>query len=69
MLQKFENINNAIDIEGEFETYQQILMFLGWPDYQLGIDKDEKDEHMHYFLGDDGVIMSGNKKSKKKKNL
>lgn len=69
LLQKFENINNAIDIEGEFETYQQILMFLGWPDYQLGIDKDEKDEHMHYFLGDDGVIMSGNKKSKKKKNL
>jgi hypothetical protein len=38
LLQKYENLANAIDVEGEFETYQQILMALGWPDYQLGID-------------------------------
>ena len=41
LIQKYENIVNAIDIEGDFETYEQILMGLGWPDYQIGVDVQE----------------------------
>lgn len=41
LLQKYENVMNAIDIEGEFKTYEQILMGLGWPDYQIGVEKKE----------------------------
>lgn len=41
LLQKYENVMNAIDLEGEFKTYEQILMGLGWPDYQIGVEKKE----------------------------
>ncbi len=67
MLQKFENVKNAVDLEGEFETYQQVLMFMGWPDYQLGIDQEDKNAHMEYYLGSDGNVYQKKPKSKKKK--
>lgn len=41
LMQKYENILNSVDLEGEFKTYEQILMFLGWPDYQIGVDTKE----------------------------
>ena len=67
MLQKFENVKNAVDLEGEFETYQQVLMFMGWPDYQLGIDQEDTNAHMGYYLSNDGKVYKRKSKSKKKK--
>lgn len=44
VMQKMENVNNAIDMEDEYDEYAQIMMMLGWPDYQIGVQPEEKSD-------------------------
>ena len=69
ILQKFENVKNSMDFEKDFETYQRVLMFLGWPDYQLGIDDKDISAHMEYYIGADGKVYARPKKRSKSKKV
>ena len=42
LLQKYENLMNVLDLEHELEAHEQLIIFLGWPDYQIGVEEPEE---------------------------
>ena len=44
LLQKYENLMNVLDLEHELEAHEQLIIFLGWPDYQIGVEKPEENK-------------------------
>jgi len=62
--QLFQNYYNTFDFTADYEAHERVLMFLGWPDYQIPGAPDSRESREEVVKGDRRV---SNKRVNKKK--
>lgn len=63
--QLFQNYYNTFDFSADYEAHERVLMFLGWPDYQIPGAPDSRESREQNIQGDGRV----NKKRVNKKRV
>ena len=62
--QLFQNYYNTFDFTADYDAHERVLMFLGWPDYQIPGAPDSRESREEVVKGDRRV---SNKRVNKKK--